>query len=141
MPRLVAVVAVLCTTALVHAAGPSATPPPPPAIAPPEPMPRYDINVRVDAAARTASGHVRIEVPNGTGKALDELWLWRYPERFAVRSRALNDYNFYWVYPRKFNPGHMRTGAVVVDGRAAAVEVRDHARAGPGTLLHVALDP
>ena len=26
--------------------------------------------------------------------------------------RALNDYNFYWVYPYRFNPGHMRTGAV-----------------------------
>jgi hypothetical protein len=126
MFRLVAVVTVLWTTALAYAA---------------DPLPRYDVSVRVDAEARTATGHVRIEVPNGTGQPLTELWLWRYPERFAQRSRALNDYNFYWVYPRRFNAGHLRSSAVLVDGRAAAVEVRDHARAGPGTLLHVTLDP
>ncbi|HEX6834989.1 MAG TPA: hypothetical protein VF334_00375 [Polyangia bacterium] len=124
MLRLVAVVAVLCATAAVHAEGPS-----------------YDVSVRVDFEARHLDGHARIVVPNDTGAPLGELWLWRFPERFATRSPALNDYNFYWVYPYRFNPGHMRTGAVVVDGRAAAVEVRDHPRAGKGTLLHVALDP
>jgi hypothetical protein len=126
MPRLLAVVAVLLTTAAELYA---------------QPLPQYDVSVRVDAEARTASGHARIVVTNPTDAPLGELWLWRYPERFASRSRALNDYNFYWVYPYRFNPGHMRTGPVLVDGRAAAVEVRDHPQAGPGTLLHVALDP
>jgi hypothetical protein len=124
MLRLAAAVAVMCATAAVHADGT-----------------RYDVSVRVDAEARTLEGHAHIVVPNETGAPLGELWLWRYPERFATRSPALNDYNFYWVYPTRFNPGHMRTGGVVVDGRAAAVEVRDHPRAGKGTLLHVALDP
>src|SRR6476660_176956 len=124
MLRLAAAVAVMCATCAVYA---DAT--------------RYDVSVRVDAEARTLEGHARIVVPNDTGAPLTELWLWRYPERFATRSAALNDYNFYWVYPTRFNPGHMRTGGVVVDGRAAAVEVRDHPRAGKGTLLHVALDP
>lgn len=104
-------------------------------------LPRYDITVRVDAEARQASGHARIVVPNNGTMAMTELMLWRFPERFATRSRALNDYNFYWVYPTRFNPGHMRTSAVVVDGRAVAVEPRDHPRGGPGTLLAVALDP
>lgn len=124
MPRLVVVVASLVAAATAHAS----------------PV-RYDLSVRVDAEARTVSGHARITVENTTAAPLPELWLWRYPERFATRSPALNDYNFYWIYPYRFNPGHMRTGAVTVDGRAAAVEVRDHPRAGRGTLLHVALDP
>src|SRR2546423_5354920 len=124
MLRLAAVVAVVCAASAVHASGPS-----------------YDGRGRVDAGAGRVEGHARIVVPNETGAPLAELWLWRFPERFAARSPALNDYNFYWVYPYRFNPGHMRTGAVVVDGRAAAVEVRDQARAGQGTLLHVALDP
>jgi hypothetical protein len=123
MSRLAAVVAVLVATAAARA------------------EPTYDVSVRVDAEARRVEGHARIVVPNQTEAPLTELWLWRFPERFAARSPALNDYNFYWIYPVRFNPGHMRTGAVFVDGRAAAVEVRDHARAGKGTLLHVALDP
>ena len=94
------------------------------------PRSSYDVSVRVDAAARRLEGHARIVVPNDSGAPLGELWLWRFPERFAARSPALNDYNFYWVYPYRFDPGHMRTGAVVVDGRAASVEVRDHPRAG-----------
>ena len=124
MLRAAAVVAVVCATAAARAA-----------------PPRYDVSVRVDSEARHVEGHARITVDNDTGAPMGELWLWRYPERFATRSPALNDYNFYWVYPYRFNPGHMRTSAVVVDGRAAAVEVRDHPRAGKGTLLHVALDP
>jgi hypothetical protein len=127
MSRLLAVVAVLVTTAAAWA---DAGPPP-----------RYELSVRVDAEARKLAGHARITVSNGTAAPVGELWLWRYPERFAERSAALNDYNFWWVYPYQFNPGHMRTGPVTVDGRAATAEVRDHPRAGKGTLLHVALDP
>ncbi len=123
MLRFVAVVAVVCAAAVVRAEV------------------AYDLHVRVDAEARRLDGHARIVVPNDTAAPLAELWLWRFPERFATRSPALNDYNFYWVYPYRFNPGHMRTGAVLVDGRAASVEVRDHPEAGRGTLLHVALDP
>lgn len=102
---------------------------------------RYDLSVQVDVEARTARGHARITVENTSAGPLHSLWLWRYPERFATRSPALNDYNFYWVYPARFNSGQMRTGAVLVDGRAAMVTVRDHPRAGPGTLLEVTLDP
>ncbi|HXU72167.1 MAG TPA: hypothetical protein VN947_22715 [Polyangia bacterium] len=124
MLRFAAAVAILCATAAAARAEPT-----------------YDVSVRVDAEGRHLEGHARIVVPNDTGAPVDELMLWRFPERFATRSPALNDYNFYWVYPYRFNPGRMRTGAVIVDGRAASVEVRDHPRAGKGTLLHVALDP
>lgn len=124
MLRLVVVLACIATTSRARA----------------EPM-AYDVSVRVDAERGRVEGRARIGVPNETGAPVGELWLWRYPERFATRSKALNDYNFNWVYPYTFNPGHMRTGAVLVDGRAATVEVRDHPRAGAGTLLHVVLDP
>jgi hypothetical protein len=98
--------------------------------------PRYEIEARVDVEGRRLEGHARIQVPPAAVERA-AIWLWRYPERFATRSKALNDYNFYWVYPRRFNAGTMRTGAVTVDGAAAAVEVLDHPKAGPGTLLKV----
>ncbi|HEX4462380.1 MAG TPA: hypothetical protein VIA18_30595, partial [Polyangia bacterium] len=126
MPRLCAVV--VCLTTMMTAAAAAE-------------LPRYDISVRVDAETRQVSGHARIVVTNNSDAAVRELDLWRYPERFAVRSKALNDYNFYWIYPTRFNAGHMRTGPVVVDGRAVSVDVRDDPRAGPGTLLAVALEP
>ena len=87
----------MCATAAVHAEGA-----------------RYDVSVRIDAEARRLDGHAHIVVPNDTSAPLTELWLWRYPERFAARSPALNDYNFYWVYPTRFNAGHMRTGEIYI---------------------------
>src|SRR5437879_4735385 len=129
MSRFAAVVAVLITTATASV-GNGATA-----------APRYELSVRVDAEARTVEGHARIGVTNDTAAPVGELWLWRYPERFAARSKALNDYNFWWIYPYSFNAGHMRASAVAVDGRAVPVEVHDHPLAGKGTLLRVALDP
>jgi hypothetical protein len=99
--------------------------------------PRYTLTARVDAEARTVEGHARIVVENRGASPLPALYLWRYPERFATRSDALNDYNFWWVYPRTFDPGSMRTGPVTIDGRAAEVTVLDHPFAGPRTLLRV----
>jgi hypothetical protein len=99
----------------------------------------YDLDVSVDVDARQLDGRAHITVTNPTRQPLDELWLWRYPERFASRSPALNDFNFYWVYPRSFNPASMRVDSLSVGGRPAAVEVHDHPEAGPGTLLRVAL--
>jgi hypothetical protein len=127
MRRLAIACVLVATTARVHAEAP--------------PLPKYAIDVRVDWKARTAAGHAKIEVSNPRGEPLHELWLWRYPERFAERSKKLNDYNFHWVYPYAFNPAHMTTKNVTVDGRAAAAEVRDHPFAGKGTLVRVALDP
>jgi hypothetical protein len=101
------------------------------------PPPRYELSVKADVDQRRFTGRARIHFVHEGAAPLGEILLWRYGERFATRSPALNDYNFYWVYPRAFNPGGLRTGAVVVDGRPARVEVRDHPRAGPRTLLSV----
>jgi hypothetical protein len=98
--------------------------------------PRYQLDVHVDVGTRRADGHARIEVP-AVPVERREIYLWRYPERFATRSDKLNDYNFYWVYPVKFNPGELRTGPILVDGVAAEVQVLDHPRAGPRTLIKV----
>jgi hypothetical protein len=98
--------------------------------------PRYEIDVRVDREARTVAGHVRITVP-AARRERAEILLWRYPERFATRSKKLNDYNFVWVYPRSFNRPEMRNGPITVDGGAASIEVVDHEIAGPRTLLRV----
>jgi len=95
---------------------------------------RYELDVRVDSAARRLDGTARIQVTNPTARPLDALWLWRYPERFATRSPALNDFNFYWVYPRSFNPGSLRIEALTVDGRPASTEV--HNNAPPPTEMH-----
>ena len=73
--------------------------------------------------------------PTTARAPLDELMLWRFPERFATRCRRSTTTTSTGSIPYRFNPGHMRTGAVVVDGRAASVEVRDHPRAGKGTLV------
>src|SRR6478736_2095498 len=99
----------------------------------------YDLDVRVDTVARRIDGRARITITNPTASSLTELWLWRYPERFARRSPALNDFNFYWIYPRSFNPGGMRIEALTFDGRATTTEIADHPVAGPGTLLRVQL--
>jgi hypothetical protein len=99
-------------------------------------QPRYDIQAQVDVPARRVSGHTRITVPPASVER-SEIFLWRYPERFATRSKKLNDYNFWWAYPRRFNPGGMETGPITVDGAAARVEVLDHPEAGPKTLLKV----
>jgi hypothetical protein len=99
----------------------------------------YDLDVRVDTVARRVDGRARIELTNTSARPLDELVLWRYPERFASRSPALNDYNFYWIYPRTFNPGAMRIGGLTVDGHAVTMAIDDHPLAGRGTLVRVRL--
>ncbi len=98
--------------------------------------PRYELSVRVDRDARSVEGHVRITVPPAPIERAS-IYLWRYPDRLATRSKKLNEYNFYWVYPRSFNPGELRTGAITIDGEAADLEVLDHPQAGPRTLLRV----
>ncbi|HEY7957523.1 MAG TPA: hypothetical protein VII38_19585, partial [Polyangia bacterium] len=121
MRRFALVLCVVCVAELAHARS----------------LPHYQLDVTVDRDARRVFGRARIELQNDSATPLSTIWLWRYPERFATRSPKLNDYNFWWIYPRRFNPGGMRTGAVIVDGRAAAVTVEDQKQAGAGTLLRV----
>ncbi len=101
--------------------------------------PHVTIDARVDARARTVEGRAAIEIANDSRAPLGEILLWRFPARLARRPAGLNDYNFYWVYPRSFSPGGMTIGRVTVDGAAAAPALADADPAGPGTLVRVPL--
>lgn len=107
--------------------------------APADGLPSYELEVSVDAETRRVVGRARIEIVNQTAAPLEALYFWRYPERLAQRSPALNDYNFYWIYPRSFNPGALTVSGVTVDGKPAAAESEDHPQAGRRTLLRVPL--
>ena len=120
MLRLAAAVAVVCATAAVHAAAPS-----------------YDVSVRVDSEARHLDGHARIVVAQRHRRAASpSCGCGAFPSASPRARRALNDYNFYWVYPYRFNPGHMRTGAVARRrarrrGRGARSSARGQGHAAP----------
>ncbi len=101
--------------------------------------PSYDLTVRVDVDHRHLSGQARITFTNDSTSALPQILLWGYPDRFAVRPAALNDYNRYWIYPYRFNPASFTVDAVRVAGQPAPVTLKDHPKAGPRTLLQVTL--
>ena len=67
----------------------------------------YELTVRVDVDRRSLSGQARITFTNDSASALPQVLLWCYPDRFAVRPAALNDYNRYWIYPYRFNPASL----------------------------------
>ncbi|HEX2569825.1 MAG TPA: hypothetical protein VH877_09735 [Polyangia bacterium] len=104
-----------------------------------EARPRYRLDVEVDPVARLARGRVAIEADNPTQAPLTALELWLYPERLKRFSRALDEHNFYWAYPRSFNSGGIALAGLTVDGKPVRGEVRDEEPAGPGTLLIVPL--
>jgi hypothetical protein len=101
--------------------------------------PRVALRVAIDPEARSAIGRVAIEIENPTAAPLDRLELWSFPARLARPSPAIDEHNFYWLYPYRFDGAAMRVEGVRVDGRPAAIEVRDAPHAGPGTLLVVPL--
>ena len=99
----------------------------------------YELTARIDVDHRSLSGHARITFTNDSKSALPQVLLWCYPDRFAVRPAALNDYNRYWIYPYRFNPARLTVDAVRVAGQAVPVTRQDHPKAGPRTLLQVTL--
>jgi hypothetical protein len=101
--------------------------------------PSYELTVRLDVDRRSLSGHARITFINGSASALSHVLLWSYPDRFAVRPAALNDYNLYWIYPYRYNPASLTVDAVRVAGQPATVILQDHPQAGPRTVLEVTL--
>ena len=101
--------------------------------------PSYELTVRVDVERRSLSGHARITFTNDSASALTRVLLWRYPDRFAVRPVALNDYNRYWIYPYRYNPASLTVDAARLAGQPVAFTLQDHPRAGPRTLLQVTL--
>jgi hypothetical protein len=101
--------------------------------------PQVTIDVAIDPAHRTARGTVDLELTNETGGPLPAVELWRYPAHFAHLPPELNDFNFYWVYPRVFSPGSMALEAVTVDGQPARAAIADSFPAGRGTLYRIPL--
>jgi hypothetical protein len=77
----------------------------------------YRVNARLDPVQRTVTGGVVIQIVNHTSRPLTHVPLWLYADRFARRP-ALNDIQYYWLYPTRFDPGAMRLTAVAVDGTA-----------------------
>ena len=101
--------------------------------------PSYDLTVRLDVDRRSLTGKARISFTNDSATALSQVLLWRYPDRFAIRPAALNDYNRYWIYPYRYNPASLTVDAARVAGQPVAVTIKDHPQAGPRTLLQVTL--
>ena len=81
-----------------------------------EARPRYDVHLAIDPSARTATGEVEIDFVNSTDAPLGELALWLFPESLQRPSQVLDEHNFYWVYPRRFDAGRMTVTELAVDG-------------------------
>ena len=92
---------------------------------------------RLDAAGKALSGRAQFGFPNVSGAPLTKAYLWLYPNRFARAPAALDDVNFYWVYPRRVSPGFARVESVTVDGVETSARMQAHPLAGKDTLLEV----
>ncbi len=102
------------------------------------------LDVALDVGARSLRGSVRYDIANPTRRPLTRVYLWLYPNRLGVRSPALDDVNFYWVYPGRFSPGSMvisaarqTSGGVAI--AASRIRAAVHAIAGRNTLWSVEL--
>jgi hypothetical protein len=92
------------------------------------------IDCALDVDARTIRGDVTFELANPTDEPLTRAYVWLYPNRFRDPPAGLDDVNFYWVYPRRFDAGWMKLTAPAGDARAEA-----HGAAGRGVLWSVEL--
>ena len=101
--------------------------------------PQYDLEVKVDPEQRKLSGRAHITLHNDGEAPLGKVLLWRYPHRFATQPAALNDYNWFWLYPYRFDPGTMTLRSARADGREAGLSYLDHPQAGAGTLIQLIL--
>lgn len=101
--------------------------------------PAYELTVRIDVDRRSLTGQARIRFANDSAGPLTQVLLWLYPDRFAVRPAALNDYNRYWIYPYRYNPASLTVDAARLAGQPVAFTLQDHSQAGPRTLLQVTL--
>jgi hypothetical protein len=99
------------------------------------------VDAELDVARQQIVGTVTFDVVNPSAGPLDRAYVWLHANRFSRRPRALDDINFPWVYPERFEPGETVLGAVQVGGRAARFRETAHAVAGEGTLVEVALLP
>jgi hypothetical protein len=100
------------------------------------------VDARIDVGKRTVVGTVTVRVRNPAPWPLARAYVWLYPNRLSKRPAGINDVNFYWIYPRKFNPGAMTLTSVHA-GRVAVApgQVRPevHASAGRRALWSIEL--
>ena len=92
---------------------------------------------RLDPDRGAITGTVELEVENRGAAALDRVYLWLYPNRLARVPAGIDDVSFYWLYPRRHDPGSMALEQVSIDGRDVKARPEPHAAAGPGTLVSV----
>lgn len=104
------------------------------------------VDCELDVAQRTLQGRVTVALSNPTAADLDRAYVWLQPNRFAYQSPAVNDINYYWVYPDGFDPGWMRLEAVSAgaDTRlrtlsGTSFRPEPHAIAGRKVLWSIAL--
>lgn len=114
--------------------------------APPGPIASAVIEAELDADRGDIRGTVRVSVRNPASAPLTRAYLWLLPNRLSAPPAALNDVNYHWVYPSKFNPGSMSLKSVSAGppGREQAVpdsarRAEPHAVAGRGVLWSVTL--
>jgi hypothetical protein len=104
-----------------------------------DPQPAVALDVTFDPGASRVAGHVRLRVVNQTGRPLNDVPLWLYPNHLATRPKALGDVNYHWLYPGvRFSPGAMTVAKARVDGVPAAIALED-TPAGARTVARVAL--
>jgi hypothetical protein len=102
------------------------------------------VEAAFDVASRSIVGDVELRITNVTPDAITSVPVWLYANRFKVKSAAVDQINFYWVYPREFNPGWTVVRDLIQEGehgvrRNATGELVPHALAGRDTLLMIAL--
>ncbi|MBI4508354.1 MAG: hypothetical protein HY698_01880 [Deltaproteobacteria bacterium] len=106
------------------------------------PLPITHLDVTLDIPARRVSGVVTFRFTNPSPDPLPQVYAWLFPNRLARPPEALNDVNFYWVYPRRANGASMRVlRAWEGSAKTAALKARvePHAISGKDTLLVVEL--
>jgi hypothetical protein len=107
--------------------------------------PSLRVDCHLDGEERTLRGTIELDLVNASGAALDRAYLWLYPNRFAEVPPALDDVSFYWVYPRRHDPGRMILSHVAVGpgaGRAVSPgrwRAEPHAAAGERVLWSIEL--
>src|SRR5262249_47444097 len=76
----------------------------------------YEIRAAIDPFKRRIEGRVRIRFTNTGPRPLPHVSLWLSPNRFRSPP-PLNDVEYYWVYPLRFDPGSMELVELRVGGR------------------------
>jgi hypothetical protein len=67
----------------------------------------YTVHLSFDSAGRSLTGELLLQFTNNSNHPIKELPLVLYPNYYAEPPADLNDVNYEWHYPDRFNPGKM----------------------------------